>query len=539
MKLFNTKSWLLLVCLLIFCLVSLTGGMSLVKAQEPLLRVMVWSWSPEIDKALEKALAEYQELRATKIDLLQVKPDAYWDSLLEWMESPSPPDVLWMHSDMVAPLFEKGQVIQLERFFTRKPEVALDIPSELLDRFRYKGELCGIPLGTEEPFALNAYAISFMAKELGKDKLAFDLITFLRTRIPPPPPTAPPPPPEAARPDLVLADLWDTIEEGRWLVITAQVANAGDARATETILRAESGVADWWAAETTVPGLDSDNVIEVILELEIPDDLRGRSHFFRVCADPWNDITEWSDDNNCQEIEVWVPESGEEPVGPGDDATLPTVAVVGVIAIAAIATFSIRHSIKFHRHKEWQEKAEEEEPQETCEPCTRYCRKIELEVEPALRKIAHLSLSTYDTVSSEQSKERQVKGEIVDGLNKAVRANRRREKPEKLQRQVAPLAQALLQQIMEWLRSEPAPRDVSIAGHLEGGKVTFQFILYHCKRIGNVNVWEKEDKWKATVEDKRDEPVGILRSLNPAEPSISEGLASELTQLLVRLIEKV
>lgn len=105
--------------------------------------------------------------------------------------------------------------------------------------------------------------------------------------------------------------------------------------------------------------------------------------------------------------------------------------------------------------------------------------------------------------------------------------------------QVATVAGALLLQIMEWLRSESVSRDVSIVGHLEGGKVTFQFILYHCKRRGTVNIWEEEDKWKETVKDERDEPVGILRSLDPVEPEVPEWLALELTRLLMQLTEKV
>jgi hypothetical protein len=54
-----------------------------------------------------------------------------------------------------------------------------------------------------------------------------------------------------------------------------------------------------------------------------------------------------------------------------------------------------------------------------------------------------------------------------------------------------------------------------------------------------MNVWEEEEKWKATMEEKRDEPVGMLGGLNPAEPKIPERLTSELTRLLTEFIEKV
>jgi hypothetical protein len=218
-------------------------------------------------------------------------------------------------------------------------------------------------------------------------------------------------------------------------------------------------------------------------------------------------------------IEIWVP-----------------LILAGVIALGGV-TFTISRIINIRHRKYWQEGAEEEEElPETCQPCTRHCRKIELELEPALRKIAYLSLVAF---TSEERKERLVKGEVVDGLNRVVRAHHRREEPEKLQSQVVPQAQELLQQIMEWLHSEPAPRDISVVGHLEGGKVACQFILYHCKHRGAVNVWEEEAKWKATINDERDEPVGTLRSLDPSEPRILERLTPELTQLLMQFIEKV
>ncbi len=54
-----------------------------------------------------------------------------------------------------------------------------------------------------------------------------------------------------------------------------------------------------------------------------------------------------------------------------------------------------------------------------------------------------------------------------------------------------------------------------------------------------MNVWKEEDKWKATVKDKRDETVGVLSRLDPTEPKLSEKLVLELTRLLTRFIEKI
>ncbi len=234
------------------------------------------------------------------------------------------------------------------------------------------------------------------------------------------------------------------------------------------------------------------------------------------------------------------------PEGEGPDygwlvpvLALVAAAVVVVLTVVAGVTLTVLRSVKINRRKDWQRKAEEEEPPETCRHCTLYCREIELKLEPALRKVAYLNLSAERPGSGGQAEERRVAGDIVDGLSEAVAARRRREKPETLQRRVEPIALSLLQLIAEWLRGEPAPRDVRIVGHIVGGKAECQFVLYHCKRRGDVNVWEEEDKWKATVEDERDEAVGALPGLAPAEPSTPERLAGELARMLMRFIEKV
>lgn len=352
------------------------------------------------------------------------------------------------------------------------------------------------------------------------------------------------------RPDLVLLGLdWEIVEEGYLLVIIAHIENAGDAPASEAVVYAESQLADWWAAEAVVPGLDSGDGVEAAIELEIPEELRERSHTFRVVVEAREEIAEWDVDNNWQEIEIWVPEVGEPPQpppGPLREAEpefdlIPLVlTVVVVVSVTVVGvTLTVRRMIKIRRRKKWQEQAKEGEPPETCQPCTRHCRKIEVELEPARRKVVHLALIAQDPVSGERSQTGRVEGGVVGALNKAVRARRRRQKPDNLERLVAPVAGMLLQQIGEWLRREPAPRDVFIVGHLAGGEVTFQFILYHCRRRGKVNVWEEEDKWKATVADEHDEPVIALRGLDTADRGMLERLVPELTQWLVRFIEKV
>ncbi len=370
-----------------------------------------------------------------------------------------------------------------------------------------------------------------------------------------------PPPQEAPDLAILAADEWEIVEDGRVLVLFVEIRNEGGVEAPGTAIWVGEVERGWASALIPVPALAPLEITTVVIELGIPDEQGGTTHTFMVAVDPENEVPELDEENNVARTPgILIPPLGvptrltERPPAPAPTPPdgpfwnlVPPMLVIGAVVtltvIAAVTlggiTFTIRRTIKIQRRKEWQEKAEEEEPPETCQPCTRHCQKIELELEPALRKIAHLTLSAYDPVSGEQSREGQVKGEIVDGLNRAVTSHRRGEKLEELQEQVAPLARMLLEQIMEWMHGEAAPRDVSVTGHLGGGKATCKFILRHCRRRGNVNTWEKEGEWKATVADERDEPVGTLRSLDPTEPGIPERLAPELTRLLVQFIDKV
>lgn len=372
-----------------------------------------------------------------------------------------------------------------------------------------------------------------------------------------PPPTEPPPAPpdtEFNYLDLVIlnAEFGEFSDDMGIMVLSVRVANRGNAKSPETQVYAWEPASGWLSEHSSVPALLPGEDEWVGIELAIPEEQRGLTHTFRVEVDPEEMVTELNEGNNIERtpgifippLEVTprptepTPAPTATPVHDGPDS-VPLILIVVAIATIGGITLVIRHYTITQHHKKWQVEAKEEEPPEHCQYCTHHCRRIELELDPAMRKIAYLRLGAYDPVHGEQIKDGQVKGEIVDGLNKVVSARHKRANAEKLQELVTSQAQALLQQIMGLLREEPAPRDVSITGHLEGGKVTCQFILYHCKRRGNVNIWEEEAKWEATIKDERDEPVGTLHSIAPSEPGISERLTPALTRLLMQFIEKV
>ncbi|MEA2053085.1 MAG: CARDB domain-containing protein [Euryarchaeota archaeon] len=355
-------------------------------------------------------------------------------------------------------------------------------------------------------------------------------------------------------PDLAIlsAENWAFEDDGRVLQLLVKIANHGDTRANQTRVYVGDPQHDWPGRESVVPTFNPEETGTIEIRLDIPEEQRGTTHVFMLELDPEDMIQEIDERNNVG----WTPgifipplEVSPTPTEPTSSPTatpvlpepdpVPLILIVVTIASLACITLIIRHHTITQHHKKWQMEAKEEEPPEHCQYCTHHCRKIELELEPAMRKITYLYLGAYDPVHGEQIKEGQVTGEIVEGLNKVVSARHRRENAEKLQEQVTLLAHALLQQIIGSLRDELAPRDITITGHLGGGKVTCQFILYHCKRSGTMNIWEEEAKWKATIADERDEPVGTLHSIDPVESGISERLTPVLTRLLMQFIEKV
>lgn len=384
-----------------------------------------------------------------------------------------------------------------------------------------------------------------------------------------------PSPPEPL-PDLEVEEVeWDVDVESSLLVIKARVANKGEI----VVMGVEVKAAAYdWIGFTIVPEIGPGDEVTANIKLEIQDEFWGRPHNFEVLADPEDMIPEPNNDNNSGEIEVQLPQKPEQPESPlptqpeqpttptspptrqpeppsappspqqpePSDSTQPTgplppavwIVLIIIFVIGGI-TFSISFRIRGLRRLKWQEKAKEEKPPVECQPCTWYCRKVELEAGLKLYKISHLGISASDPESGEPYKERQDKGRLIDFLNKVVESQRQGEDLNKFKEKLSPLVKELLQQIVDWLSSEPKSRDVSITGHLEGSEITFQFILYHCKRKGGGNVWGVVDKWKKKIKDEREKPVGVLRDFNPDAPELVDNLTPKLTHLLMQFIEKV
>jgi len=564
----NSGRLILLIPLLLGCLFYLNALLPRAEAQSAQLRVMFWEWSPEVDEAIDDALREYEDLRDISIDLIRIpQNEPYWDNLLELMAIREAPDVLWVHYDMVPELYKREYIFVLDKMVEVQPGVLLGLAPEVIDSFRYRGILFCIPVGADAPFSLNGYAISNRSAMAYNEVMAFDLIMFLRARIPPLPkqvqplpepvkpqplppiepvtpeplppvePVKPLPEPMPIEPSAPLPDLSineinsEVFADNKVLLITAYVGNFGQAETPETTLYAVCQTANWWCYEVPVHPLNVGESDLVSIKMEIPANMHG-SYRFDIRVDPWDSIEEVKEINNWQGIDLWRP--SYEPVSVKPGILFPAIGAAAVL-LAGIG-LSIRHYVKLNHHKEWLGNAEEDEPPEVCQPCTRYCRKIELKFDPALRKLTYLVLRSYEKDNDMKKSEKRIIGEPVDDINELMAFNRKGKKPGDLQEKVAVLAEPLRYSATELLQGKHGPLNIEFIVHLEGGKATCQFTLYHCRRRGNASFWEEEDKWKMTVQDKCDRSLGALRVLEAGKNKASEGFTGEVTQLLMRFI---
>ncbi len=348
-------------------------------------------------------------------------------------------------------------------------------------------------------------------------------------------------PPAAEGPDLTIlsASKWEFDANTGTLTLFVEVANEGNAKSSETAVYVQDFEHEWLHEYGSVPAIDPEKGIPIEIRVEIPEELRGSERMFSVALDPENEVRETNEENNEATTPVLpLPPPEQRPEEELPEGELPLLALVTAATVIVVGMiFTIRRATQIRRRKEWQEKAEEDEPPKPCQPCNRYCQK-KIKPDLAQFRMASLTLVAHDPVSTEKITESVINGELVDTFNDVITARRRKAKPEELLNYVEPLSHALLQTIVEWLRGEPAARDVSITGHLEGSKVDCQFILYHCERKGDLNDWMVEAKWNATITHERDEPMGTLHSFDPFENEISERQTPVLIRLLMQFVEK-
>jgi hypothetical protein len=178
------------------------------------------------------------------------------------------------------------------------------------------------------------------------------------------------------------------------------------------------------------------------------------------------------------------------------------LAGLGVLGAGAVVV-GVRWGPVHYRRRLWQRQSSTEEPDGRCTVCTRYCRKVELELKPARRRIESLVCSAGDEVVA------RLGDDPVKALNRATGRYRKRRPTSELRLTLQPIAERILD-VVGGAAADRAPGPATVIAHLKGGEVECRFELYHCVAGAEGPSWSKEAEWKATVGDERNERVAGL-----------------------------
>jgi hypothetical protein len=199
---------------------------------------------------------------------------------------------------------------------------------------------------------------------------------------------------------------------------------------------------------------------------------------------------------------------------------------LGTLAAGALVV-GVRWGPLRYRRRLWQRQSRTDEPDGRCTVCTRYCRKVELELKPARRRIESLVCSAGDDVVAH------LEGEPVKALNRAVGRYRKRRPTLELRQTLQPIAERILGAI-DSPAAQLGPGSVTVDAHLKGGEVECRFELYHCVAGAAGPTWSKEAEWKATVADEREERVAA-----PILPLAPGSSVAYLLEDLLTFVTKV
>jgi hypothetical protein len=217
--------------------------------------------------------------------------------------------------------------------------------------------------------------------------------------------------------------------------------------------------------------------------------------------------------------------------------TIGTVATCAAAAAVIAVLGGSTRPLTAAERREWQARARADEPPDTCEPCMRYCRKVELGVAPGHLRVAHFALSAAGADAT-WTKRSQLRGEAVDALNEAIVSYRHRPEPDRLRPLAQGVAGTLADAICEWLRSLPGRCDIEVGIHLSGGELASSFTLYHCIRRGRTNIWREEDSWESGVRAERDDPLASVAGLDPSVAEPPRWLSESLTEAIIGVLER-
>lgn len=202
---------------------------------------------------------------------------------------------------------------------------------------------------------------------------------------------------------------------------------------------------------------------------------------------------------------------------------------IGAALIAGAGIALWRHVRLTHRRSVLQLEADDSEPPQSCTIPESHTWRRNCKAKPSLGKVEALTLSD---LTDGGSGERELVGEAVEGLNRALQARRMHRAEERLRELLAPVAQHVADGIQEWLAGQPPPRTVEVEAELTGCKLECDFTHYKCVQAGAKSLWEKRDEWKGEVETTATAPVSHVSWPIPSREADGADLARLEADLL-------
>ena len=355
-----------------------------------------------------------------------------------------------------------------------------------------------------------------------------------------------PVPQPQAQPDLVLGRVkWVIDKETRRLLIDGEVKNVGSNSSPSAMAIVE---APGWSGETTIGPIPAGATEMIHIPMQIRDDLQQKRHRLELIVDPENRIAEAREDNNRYAFEVVVPQlitpksQYQAPLSgrPSLWLYLLTAVVLFALGIVTGRRLILKSRMKWKKRAElqWQLEAETELPEPT-EACTWAC-KVKASTELLERwKVLTLQLKPLSVPSVKTSQAKQVKGEILEHLNEAARLQYVLDDKDSMHQHIQPVAEALLEQILEWKKEGKSPASVKLTAYLERN-IKCEYRLYHCEETTSGPKWkDSKKKWRGTLHQPANEFMGVLKGPDAREPDFIARAGEELEDFLLKLIKGI
>jgi len=232
-----------------------------------------------------------------------------------------------------------------------------------------------------------------------------------------------------------------------------------------------------------------------------------------------------------------VPPYGAVPPWVWGGAAVVLLVLGGIIG--RILTLSARLTWKRTAQLQWQLEATTELP-EPKNACTWAC-KVHATTDLLKRwKVTALELTPLPLPSGKTPTVKRVdEGEILDRLTEATQPQYFLEDEARTRKRVAPVVNALLEQILTWKKGGQTPASIKIDARLSRD-IKCEFKLYHCEIAGVELDWVDSGlKWNGTLHQPGGECLGVLRGPTAGEPDFTIRAREELEGFLLQLVKGV